>query len=359
MKYVFKLAKAFESKVLENQLMVNPDVVVEEHEGAKPVSYMAFSNLKTVINDATELLSILNDEDDLPQWVDEMLAMSKGNISKALDYIRSEKIETESLLEDKDQDHELVAEAQSRGFLSSVKDVFNRPKTYGELQLIETDEELRRIFLNHGSSNTSLDQDLRLASEAINENNFPKARKHLIDFNNALVEMSDVAEEFLEIPDNRLNESLEKTAGFFDFFRSKEKPAPIPRDSSQMETFKKIKTLLGIAEHTLEQLKLIFEFLNEHRSNKNVNGYLYRLQLLKDEQRIFSEKFEKIKLNLEESGQEIIGKSLKEMKTHLYDPRAREKETEREKEFEKQKRRKIYLDLLKMHQERSPLSQAV
>jgi hypothetical protein len=76
---VLKLAREFEKKV-------------SEHVDTDPsVSYMAFSNLKNIIEDASELLSILNSEDDLPQWVDELLAISKNNVSKALYYVRAEK----------------------------------------------------------------------------------------------------------------------------------------------------------------------------------------------------------------------------------------------------------------------------
>lgn len=52
---------------------------------------MAHSNLKNIIANSTELLNILNNKDDLPQWTDELLAIAKNNISKALDYIKAEK----------------------------------------------------------------------------------------------------------------------------------------------------------------------------------------------------------------------------------------------------------------------------
>lgn len=88
---IFKLAQKFESKLME----VDPQAVVEEHEGVHPVSYMAFSNLKNIIRDATELLSIMNDKDDLPQWADESIALAKHNVTKILGYVRSEKSEGE------------------------------------------------------------------------------------------------------------------------------------------------------------------------------------------------------------------------------------------------------------------------
>jgi hypothetical protein len=88
---VIKLAEEFEKMV-----DVDPSIVVEEHEGVEPVSYMAYSNLKNIVIDATELLSIMNSKDDLPQWADEALAVAKMNVTKILGYIRSEKIAVEA-----------------------------------------------------------------------------------------------------------------------------------------------------------------------------------------------------------------------------------------------------------------------
>jgi len=84
---LLKIAKKFEEKL-------DRSVVIEEHEGVEPVSYMADSNLKNIIKDAGELLSVMNDQDDLPQWADESLAIAKMNVSKILSYVRSEKTKT-------------------------------------------------------------------------------------------------------------------------------------------------------------------------------------------------------------------------------------------------------------------------
>ena len=92
MSNIYKLAKEFEKKLEDEDIEVDPNIVVEEHEGVKPVSYMAYSNLKNVIMDASELLSIMNSKDDLPQWADEALAIAKMNVNKILGYVRSEKI---------------------------------------------------------------------------------------------------------------------------------------------------------------------------------------------------------------------------------------------------------------------------
>jgi len=86
-KTVFKLAQEFEEKLSK----VDPDVVITEHEGIEPTAYMAFSNLKNIIADASELLGMLNEKDQLPQWADESLANAKMNVSKIMGYVRSEK----------------------------------------------------------------------------------------------------------------------------------------------------------------------------------------------------------------------------------------------------------------------------
>lgn len=302
---------------------VDPSVVIEEHEGVHPVSYMAYSNLRNISHDSTELLSIMNSEDDLPQWADEMLALAKNNVSKVLGYVRSEKMETESLKEDEEQEEQLVSKAQQRGFFSSFKEKFNRPKSHGEFKMMETDDELRSIFLSHGSLNLSLNKDLELAGEAIDENNFARAKKHLTDFNNALLAMSNVAEELLEIPDDRLSDPFTKEAGLFDFLKSK--PKSSPRDFVVGGIFKEFKTLLGIASHTLEALKSIFKMLDKHRGDRNLNAYLIALESLQNEQTIFSEKFDAAKSDLfmrtEESGQERVSRNIKEMKKDIFEPR--------------------------------------
>lgn len=91
MSKLIKIAKIFKRK-----LDINPSVTIEEHKDINPVSYMAHSNLKNIIYDASELLNTLSSQDDLPQWTDELLAIAKNNISKALDYVKSEKLKTAS-----------------------------------------------------------------------------------------------------------------------------------------------------------------------------------------------------------------------------------------------------------------------
>lgn len=95
---LYKLAQKFEEKMdMDSEdfdIDVNPEVVLHEHEESdRPVSYMVYSNLKNSIMDASELLSLMNEDDELPAWADEMLAISKNNINKVLSYVRSVKSE--------------------------------------------------------------------------------------------------------------------------------------------------------------------------------------------------------------------------------------------------------------------------
>lgn len=79
-------------EVVRDKLHTDPSVVLQEHEGT-PRSYMVFNNLKTIIMDASELLSIMNENDELPAWTQELISNSKMNVGKALDYVRAEKSE--------------------------------------------------------------------------------------------------------------------------------------------------------------------------------------------------------------------------------------------------------------------------
>lgn len=76
----------------KEDVKVNKDITLSEHEGT-PRSYMVFNNLKNIIMDASELLSIMNENDELPAWTQEMISTAKMNVSKALDYVKAEKTE--------------------------------------------------------------------------------------------------------------------------------------------------------------------------------------------------------------------------------------------------------------------------
>ena len=69
----------------------NPNVVMHEHEGVVPKSYMAVQNLTAIMRAAHEVMALLNEEDELPAWCEQLLAEAKANISKARDYVVGEK----------------------------------------------------------------------------------------------------------------------------------------------------------------------------------------------------------------------------------------------------------------------------
>lgn len=64
---------------------------MHEHEGVVPKSYMAVQNLTAIMRAAHEVMALLNEEDELPAWCEQLLAEAKANISKARDYVVGEK----------------------------------------------------------------------------------------------------------------------------------------------------------------------------------------------------------------------------------------------------------------------------
>lgn len=314
-----KLAKMFEKKVMENEEhpdhYLDPDVVVEEHEGVSPVSYMACSNLKNIVHDATELLSIMNEDDDLPQWTDELLAVAKHNINKALSYVRSEKTIVDSEDEEEDElaelekDVKLISEA---GFFSSVKDFFKKP-TEDSGNLKDVNSKLQRIFKSYGPKKMSLSEYANLAKEALKDNRFQDVRKYLRIFNEALNEMLKISLE--------LDLGVQKQAGFFDFFKSKK---PELTESYQGVSDPKIVALLKRelfltvrhAESAADALKFVLNELDGIARKQDVNEYVARLEELKEIQETFARKFEEAQTDsfiyLPEGEESISGK-FKEM----------------------------------------------
>lgn len=70
---------------------VDPRVTIEEHHGVEPVSYMAYSNVVSMMHDVMEIMQMMNNCDDLPQWVDQSLSEAADRVAKAKRYIMSEK----------------------------------------------------------------------------------------------------------------------------------------------------------------------------------------------------------------------------------------------------------------------------
>jgi hypothetical protein len=98
---IYKIAEELKEKYLSNkhvdfssheEMHTDPSITLEEHEGT-PHSYMVFNNLKNIIIDASELLSLMNEHDVLPAWTQEMVSSAKMSVGKALDYVRAEKSE--------------------------------------------------------------------------------------------------------------------------------------------------------------------------------------------------------------------------------------------------------------------------
>lgn len=255
---ILKLAEEFES-ALKSMEDPDPSVVIEEHQDVSPKSYMAAQNLHNIIQDAEELSSLLNNEDDLPQWVDELLAISKNNLDKALSYVRGEK--------SKSTNNSLKV-AQHRGFLSSVKNLWNKPKSELEEDVILLDEELRDLYLAHGYHNQSLDDDLKMLVKFVKEQKWQKAKMILIDFYDCLESIEDKVSDFLD------SEAYKK-AGFLDRFRSK--------NESELDRLLKteFEKVFAIMKKDLSDIKSIFNMLDKYRGNLDISSYFQSLYSLR------------------------------------------------------------------------------
>lgn len=51
---------------------------------------MVMGNLKTIMRSCDELLNTINRDENLPEWVQDKLAMAKQNISSIADYMQSQ-----------------------------------------------------------------------------------------------------------------------------------------------------------------------------------------------------------------------------------------------------------------------------
>lgn len=87
-KYLLKKAEEKSSE----KVVVNSEVIIQEHPGVDPVSYMAKSNIVTMQHGLKEIVEMMNPKDDLPQWVDQALSEAADRVEKARKYIMSEKV---------------------------------------------------------------------------------------------------------------------------------------------------------------------------------------------------------------------------------------------------------------------------
>ena len=85
-----KIASRVAETALSPSVQPDPSVVIEEHS-VTPVSYMAVANLKTTASNCQELLALMNEQDDLPAWADEMISAAKLCSTKVLQYVKSQK----------------------------------------------------------------------------------------------------------------------------------------------------------------------------------------------------------------------------------------------------------------------------
>lgn len=91
---ITKIAKkiSVDSFSMDPNLSPDPGVVFKEHD-ATPKSYMGISNLRNIISNCKELLTLMNDQDELPAWLEESIAAAKMGTTKALHYVRGVKSE--------------------------------------------------------------------------------------------------------------------------------------------------------------------------------------------------------------------------------------------------------------------------
>lgn len=62
-----------------------------EHRGVSPRSYMAEENLKAVIRYAEDILNMMNEEDDFPDWCDDKLSVAKHLVEDVATYVANQK----------------------------------------------------------------------------------------------------------------------------------------------------------------------------------------------------------------------------------------------------------------------------
>lgn len=62
-----------------------------EHRGVSPRSYMAEENLKAVIRYAEEILDMMNERDDFPDWCDDKLSVAKHLVEDVCTYVANQK----------------------------------------------------------------------------------------------------------------------------------------------------------------------------------------------------------------------------------------------------------------------------
>ena len=62
-----------------------------EHRGVSPRSYMAEENLKAIVRYAEEILEMMNEQDDFPDWCDDKLSVAKHLVEDVSTYVANQK----------------------------------------------------------------------------------------------------------------------------------------------------------------------------------------------------------------------------------------------------------------------------
>ena len=62
-----------------------------EHKGVSPRSYMAEENLKSTIRYAEQILELMNEQDDFPDWCDDKMSVAKHLIEDVYTYVANQK----------------------------------------------------------------------------------------------------------------------------------------------------------------------------------------------------------------------------------------------------------------------------
>jgi len=185
--------------------------------------------------------------------------------------------------------------AQRRSFWGRLNEPLGKPSFSMEKKIIETDDLIRQIALNHGSSGTSLSDDIKLAKKAFSEERLIDVRKHLADYNLGLFDIVKASEELLSFGFKfaKTEYNIKKYAGIFDFFKKKNKDQPFEKKHRVAISDKKegIEKFLKDSIDSHNKIKNIFDKLDKSRVKRDVQEYIKDLMLLESEQKSYNDLF--------------------------------------------------------------------
>lgn len=84
---------------------------------------MAKGQLKTLVRNASDLMKMMGDDDNLPEWVQSKLTKAEDYISSVRDYLQSEKekMNEEKMSDDEYQERERIVKGMKKSFKDFVK----------------------------------------------------------------------------------------------------------------------------------------------------------------------------------------------------------------------------------------------